>query len=212
MIPDTHIPVGRTSLAKRGTTSLQVQTEYASRPYPRVTTTVLNSGQVIQKVERKLERAVESLDEQRRIEADIQQQHGEVLDLIEKEALVEKRGSVTHKPPESAPHSIYDRLTSVVGLQRLYRLGADGAFVSSNASRQFKKIFASVFKDFQQVIDIFPLIPGGKGARQKGVCEIEHDRLYFVSTGSECYFVAVQSTGEKINYETALKQFLVDCG
>lgn len=212
MTPDDFIPVGRTSLVKRGTTSLQVQTEYASRPYPRVTTTVLNSGQVIQKVERKLEHAVESLEEQRPIEAAIQQQHSEVLALIEKEAPVEKRGSVANKPSKSAPHSMYDRLNSVVGLQRLYRLGVDGAFVSNSASEQFRKIFAPVFKDLQQVIDIFPLIPGEKGVRQKGVCEIEHDRLYFVSAGSECYFIAVQPPGEKINYETTLKQFLVDCG
>ena len=210
MTPDDFIPVGRTSLVKRGVTSIQVQTEYASRPYPRVTTTVLNSGQVIQKVERKLEHAVETLEEQRPIEAAIQQQHGEVLALIEKEAPVEKRGLVEHKPHESAPHSMYDRLNSVVGLQRLYRLGVDGAFVSNSASEQFRKIFAPVFKDLQQVVDIFPLIPGEKGVRQKGVCEIEHDRLYFVSTGSESYFVAVQSTEEKIDYEATLKQFLVD--
>ena len=212
MTPDDFIPVGRTSLVKRGTTSLQVQTEYASRPYPRVTTTVLNSGQVIQKVERKLEHAVETLEEQSRIEAAIQQQHGEVLALIEKEVPVEKRGSVAHKPSKSVPYSMYDRLNSVVGLQRLYRLGVDGAFVSNSASEQFRKIFAPVFKDLQQVVDIFPLIPGEKGVRQKGVCEIEHDRLYFVSTGSESYFVAVQPTDAKINYETTLKQFLVDCG
>jgi len=195
---------------KRGTTSLQVQTEYAPRPYPRVTTTVLNSGQVIQKLERKLEHAVESLEEQRPIEAAIQQQHGEVLALIEKGAPVEKGGLVEYKPHESAPHSMYDQLTSVVGLQRLYRLGADGTFVSNNASKQFKKTFATVFKDLQQVIDIFPLMPGEKGVRKKGVCEIEHDRLYFMSDGSECYFVAVQPTDDKIDYETTLKQFLVD--
>lgn len=211
MTPDDFIPVGRTSLVKRGVTSLQVQTEYASRPYPRVTTTVLNSGQVIQKLERKLEHAVETLEEQSRIEAAIQQQHGEVLALIEKGAPVEKFGLVEHKPHESAPHSMYDRLTSVVGLQCLYRLGADGAFVSNNESKQFRKTFAPVFKDLQQVIDIFPLMPGEKGVRQKGVCEIEHDRLYFMSAGSECYFVAVQPTDEKIDYETTLK-FLVDCG
>ena len=211
MTPDDFIPVGRTSLVKRGVTSLQVQTEYASRPYPRVTTTVLNSGQVIQKVERKLEHAVETLEEQSRIEAAIQQQHGEVLALIEKGAPVEKHGLVEHIPHESAPYSMYDRLTSVVGLQCLYRLGADGAFVSNNESKQFRKTFAPVFKDLQQVIDIFPLMPGEKGVRQKGVCEIEHDRLYFMSAGSECYFVAVQPTDEKIDYETTLK-FLVDCG
>ena len=212
MTPDDFIPVGRTSLVKRGVTSLQVQTEYASRPYPRVTTTVLNSGQVIQKLERKLEHAVESLEEQRPIEAAIQQQHSEVLALIEKGAPVEKRGLVEHKPHESAPHSMYDRLTSVVGLQRFYRLDVDGAFVSNSASEQFRKTFAPVFKDLQQVIDIFPLMPGEKGVRQKGVCEIEHDRLYFMSAGSECYFVAVQPTDEKIDYETALRQFLVDSG
>jgi hypothetical protein len=105
---------------------------------------------------------------------------------------------------------LYDRLISVIGLHRLYRLSVDGAFVCNSASEQFKKNFTPVFKNLQQVIDIFPLMPGEKGVRQKGVCEIEYNRLYFVSTGSECYFVAVQPMGEEINYEAVLRQFLVD--
>ncbi len=212
MIPDDFIPAGRTSLVKRGSASFQLQTEYAPRPYPRVTTTVLDSGRVIHKVERRLEHAVESLEEQRRIEAAIKQQHGDVLAIIEKVEPVENGGPASRTHPESAPHPASDQLASVAGFQCLYHLRTDGTFVSSNASKRFRKTFAAVFKNLRQVVDIFPLIPGEKGVRQKGVCEIEADRLYFVSAGSECYFVAVQATEKKINYERALRRFAIDSG
>jgi len=39
---------------------LQVQTEYASRPAPRITTTILDSGRVIHKIGNQLERPIES--------------------------------------------------------------------------------------------------------------------------------------------------------
>lgn len=210
MTPDDLIPVGRTSLVKRGSTSLQVQTEYAPRPYPRITTTVLNSGQVVHKIGIKLEHAVNSMEEQGRIEAAMQQQHSEVVALIQKEAAVNKPGSAGRETHDGTQCSVYDKLASLPGFQHIYRLGVDGAFASNNASRQFKRAFAAVFKNLQQVIAIFPLMPGEKGVRQKGVCEVEPDRLYFISTGRECYFVAVQPIGGQTDYEKALKGVLVD--
>ncbi len=76
------IPAGRTSLVKRGDQQLQVQTEYAYRPYPRITTTILNGGQVLHKLEKRLERPIESVEEQNIAEDVIKRQHLEVIALI----------------------------------------------------------------------------------------------------------------------------------
>ena len=209
MTPDDFIPVGRTSLAKSGPIFLQVQTEYASRPYPRITTTILDSGQVLHKVERKLEHAVESFDERAYTENTIQQQHNEVLALIEKNDVKPNEGSVLSEPSKRAPQSVYDRLISIPGFRHVYRLNVDGIFTSKNTAKQFKKAFAAVFKNLQQVIQVFPLMPGTETMRQKGVCEVERNSLYFVSNGSECYFVAVNPPGKDIDYEAVLKQVLL---
>ncbi len=77
------IPAGRTSLVRRGDTQLQVQTEYAHRPFPRITTTILKQGQVLHKVEKKLEHAIASIEEQNLAEDVMKRQHAEVLSLIQ---------------------------------------------------------------------------------------------------------------------------------
>jgi len=209
MTPDNYIPIGRTSLARNGSVSLQVQTEYAARPYPRVTTTVLNSGQVVQKIEKRLNHPVESLEEQSRAETIIRRQHGEVVTIIQKESAVENLTLVGDYDLESENSSVYDRLTSIPGFQYVFRLSADGTFSSENTSRQFRKAFAPVFKHLREIVEIFAFLPGGQNVRQKGVYEVERDRLYFVSAGSECYFVTVQPTGDAINYEVALQKALL---
>ena len=83
MTTSNLIPNGRTSRVKKGETSLQVQTEYAYRPYPRLTTTVLNDGQVLHKIEKKLDRPIGSVEEQSEIERMIKRQHSDVVSIIE---------------------------------------------------------------------------------------------------------------------------------
>jgi hypothetical protein len=78
------IPTGRTSLVKRGKLALQVQTEYAYRPFPRITTTVQKSGQVIQKIERNLDKPISSIEEKNLLEERIRKQHSEILGIIKK--------------------------------------------------------------------------------------------------------------------------------
>jgi hypothetical protein len=209
MSSDNFIPVGRTSLAKNGNIVYQVQTEYAARPYPRVTTSVLNNGQVLHKVEKRLDRPVSSLEERSYTEAMIFRQHGEVMATIQK-----KEPSLSRSPlaedfvaaHEKAP--LYRQLNSIPGFQHVYRLNTDGTFISEISARQFKKTFSKIYKHVQEVVEVFALIPGALRERQKGVYEIEPYRLYFVSVGSECYFVSFLPSGEEINYETILQKMV----
>lgn len=186
-----------------------MQTEYASRPHSRVTTTILKNGQVLHKVEKRLKHPVESLEEQSRAESIIQQQHAEVIAIIQKKSVAKNLRLFDSHDSEGINAPVYDRLASVPGFQHIYQLSADGTFIGENTSRQFRKAFAPVFKHLREVIEIFALLPGGEKVRQKGVYEVERDRLYFVSVGNECYFVTVQPTGKEINYEVALQKALL---
>lgn len=93
-----YVPAGKTSIIKRGDITYQLQTEYAYRPYPRITTTILHKGQVIKKIERKLETAIESIEEQNRIQDVIQAQHNEVFRLIREDSTINK--SQPEIPPQ----------------------------------------------------------------------------------------------------------------
>ncbi len=209
MTADAFIPVGRTSLARKGSTPLQVQTEYAARPYPRITTTVLNSGQVVHKVERRLERAVTTMEERGKAEAVMQQQHSEIVALIEDrsgDAGPSDAAIVSDRP---AGAGVLDKLSALPRFRRCYRLNVDGVFIGATTARAFKKAFRRVNKSLHEIIELFPFLPGGMGLRQTGVCEIIRDRLYFVSTGVECLFVEVEPGDGGFDYEAGLREVLI---
>ena len=98
-----YVPAGKTSIIKRGNLSYQLQTEYAYRPYPRITTTILNEGQVLKKIERKLDNAIESIEEQNRVQDIIQSQHNEVFRLLRKDSTIQKNSTIKPSPISEQP-------------------------------------------------------------------------------------------------------------
>ncbi|HWR82774.1 MAG TPA: hypothetical protein VN285_05700 [Candidatus Deferrimicrobium sp.] len=208
---DVFMPVGRTSLVKRGAQSFHVQTEYAARPYPRLTTSVLLGGQLVHKVEKKLDCTVASQDEQRHAEATMVEQHNDIVTLIGGKP-PEQNHISDAPPPVEGDRSLYQRLAELPGLQHIYRLSADGAFVSATASAQFKKTFPEIFKNLSAVVDVLPCRPGKDWVRQRGFYEVQRNRLYFVSAANQCYFVEIRPNSENVDYESALKVILAATG
>jgi hypothetical protein len=206
---NTFIPTGRTSLVKKGDLAIQVQTEYAYRPYPRITTTILNAGQVLHKVEKKLQQPVSSLDEQTRVEGIIKNQHGVVLSAIQEDSPVIQPPApgLPAEPDRNA--SEYERLAAIAGVQKVFHLDANGNFIGVNGSEQFQRSFGRIFKNLKDVMDIFVQLPPGD-VRENGVYEVERDRLYFVSTGADCYFLAIRRTDGETFYEKAIKEAVGD--
>jgi len=82
MSADEFIPTGRTASVSAGLDAVQVQTEYAPNPSPRITTTVFKKGRVLHKVEIKLKRSLATTEECKRAEAVLARQHGEVISII----------------------------------------------------------------------------------------------------------------------------------
>lgn len=216
----SYMPTGRTSQVEVETGPLQIQTEYAYRPYPRITTTVLNQGQVLHKIEKKLEQPISSPEEQAEAQAFIGKQHLAVVDTIKlndsnrqiptidslKSADKEISGdSDKDSGGDFDPTaSIFERIESVAGVQRVYHLDVEGNFVGRLSDDQFRKEFRKVFKNLQELLSVFALAPGGK-KRERGVCEIERDRLYFVSAETECFLVSIRRTDGETVYEKVLK-------
>ena len=207
MVGTTFIPSGQTSMVKKGKVSLQVQTEYSARPYPRIKTTIFDSGRVVHKIEKKLERPIDSVDEQNKIEGVMKVQHQEVVSVIRDKSF-QPGLDVSENPmfPGSGP-SLKDKLASLPGVQRIFCLDEGGRFIGSNTSSQFRKAFSAVYKGLPVIMDVFSSLPGSLG-REKGVCEIERDRLYFASAGDKFYFVTVQRVNQDIDYERSIKEII----
>ncbi len=219
MLPDygkmtatSYIPNGRTSLIKRGTTSLQVQTEYAYRPYPRLTTTISNNGQVVHKIEKKLERPIESFEEQSRVESIMKQQHGEVVAIIREDSSITRAKPL--EPEASGPVdppieiSFRDRLKEIPGVGQVFHLGVDGAFSTEASEETFRKEFKVIHDSLEELLGVFPY--NGGATRDRGVLEVERDNLYLISCGDEMFFLTVSPTDADIVYEKAIKEVLDD--
>ena len=227
MAADSYIPVGRTSMARQGAKSLQVQTEYAPRPAPRITTTISHQGQVVHKIERTLERAIDSPEAQNRVERTLRNQHAEIIAIIEKPncasiptpAATESQSTATapvpvasgnEGDPESTVEAIpgpvaYSRLQEIPGVKRIYRLDNEGNIVGRDEPTRFRQAFAAIFRNLEDLVSLFAADPGAGFTRQKGVLEVERDHLYFASAGYECYFLVVSRIDETTNYEDAIK-------
>ena len=84
-------PAGISSEASSGEKRFCVQTEFAARPKPRITTCVSLNGEVVQKVERFWEKLPQSEEDKDEIERFLRKQHqGVIKNIKEKE---EKFGS-----------------------------------------------------------------------------------------------------------------------
>lgn len=211
MTTNKYIPAGHTSQVERGETVFQIQTEYAPRPAPRITTSILQQGRLVHKVEQALDRPIESLEEQRKAENTIKGQHSEILQII-KGGTPKHQPSVKGDPAEpSGKNPLTDKLTAITGVERVFRLDTEGRFVGSRASKEFKRAFGDIFKNLREVIDIFMRSEQLDGVREKGVYEVRRGRLYLVSVGTECYFVKVRSSDMSPDFESAIKAVL-DCG
>ncbi len=202
------IPTGRTSLVKRGDVALQVQTEYARRPLPRITTTVQKSGQVLQKIERSLDNPIASIEEKNRMEETIRKQHAEVLGIIRGNKNLPRPARPKPTPSEPKPYpepdnalTTIERLGQLPGQHRVFRLDNEGSFLNASVSKEFAKMFKAVFKNLHELISVFASVPGIGLTRETGVFEVEHNSLYLVSTGTEFYILCIQQPDRSINYE-----------
>jgi len=192
------IPAGRTSRIVRGDSEIQIQTEYAYRPNPRLTTSLFNKGRLINKVEKELAAPVTSFEDKLLVEDMLRKQHMEVLKVLrDKESTLDfislsDTGAISKTvKADSRDLEVIKKIVAIPGVEKVFRLDNQGNFLSSQISQEFRKKYSLIFRSIYDVINIFSMMPGGE--REKGVYEIERDRLYFASSGRECYFVLVKS-------------------
>lgn len=97
------LPAGLLSETRFGDTKFFVQTEFASRPQPRVTTTISIDGAVVEKVENIWEKLPQTEEEKEAIETYLREQHQRVLKTIE-----EKKGNLISFEPGKVEENPYE--------------------------------------------------------------------------------------------------------
>jgi hypothetical protein len=202
------IPAGRTSRIVRENTEIQIQTEYAYRPNPRLTTSLFTNGRIVRKVEKELDRAISSFEDKVRIEDMLRKQHSEVLKIIN-----DKKLTLDFLKQEKSPKPLpiptpAGKISQIKNVFKVYELDSHGVFKSETLSEEFKNKYSVIFKGLYDILNIFAQLPGGE--REKGVFEIQKRRLYFASAGREFFFVLIKPSNDNINYESEIKSALED--
>ncbi len=202
------IPCGRTSLVNRNGTALQIQTEYAYRPYPRVTTSILDEGRVLHKVEKKLDKFIDSPEEQELIEEIIKRQHSQVMLIIKDQKPKKVASTQTQRVRILTQPTFKDELKGITGVEKVFFLDDAGAFDNEEDAFNFKKHFPSLYKGLTDLIEIFMRLPGAEMSREKGVLELKKDRLYFISSGFAFAFAITVKKDQKTNFEKTFKDLI----
>jgi hypothetical protein len=207
MAQSDFIPAGRTTRINKGGKDFTLQTEYASRPNPRLTTSVFTQGQVIYKIENELPGAVDSFELKEKVERLLQRQHAQALEIARKDNFPPSNKDFDLGENEDTlvlhPRNDREKLQCVDGVQYVVSVDNDGNFESPKLSDAFRRNFTPIFKHLHEILDIFAQFPNGN--RERGVYEVEVDRLYLVSTGKECYFVLTKPTGRIVDYSRELE-------
>lgn len=115
------IPGGLSSEASFKDTKFCVQTEFAQRPKPRVTTTISINGEVVEKVENVWERLPQTEEDKQEIEKFLKRQHQQVLEKIKN-----RRGKLAS--PEREKEEVASAEEDVVLKVKEELSGADGVF------------------------------------------------------------------------------------
>lgn len=185
------IPSGRTSIVKSGETELQMQTEYAARPQPRVTTTIFSKGQVLHKVEKTIGKEIESIEEMHRIEDIIKAQHLEISKIIRAKGLPTVPESRIGLAPDKTRS---ERLRDLPEIEQVFLVTFDGQITENKSvTGQFKKMFKHVFKELPNMIMVFGELPGPNFRREQGLYEIEEGRILLASTGIDFYLILIKA-------------------
>jgi hypothetical protein len=184
------IPAGRTSIVKRGNSEFQLQTEYAAVPQPRITTTIFSEGQVLHKIEKSINKAVETIEEMHQVEDIMKGQHLEVSKVIRDQGLPSEPDSTEGIP---APKTRSEMLTELEEVEQVFRITPDGKVADDRKITPiFKKFFKHIIKELPQMIAVFASLPDGSGNREEGIYELERGRILLVSTGVEYFMVLVK--------------------
>lgn len=154
------------------------------------------------KVEQELKNLITTFEDKVRIEDKLRKQHFEILKTLKDEKKLQSFLSTT-AVKESGGNLVSRRIGQIKGVERVFFINNEGEFSSDQISKEFKKKYSVISKSMLEILNIFGMLPNGE--REKGVYEVESERLYLASCGQECYFILTRPISAEINFESEIR-------
>lgn len=201
------IPPGRLSGYKHAGKTIQVQTEYATRPHPRVTTSVVLEGRTVHKTDHPWEKGDETEEIRKDLESFLAEQHRQALELVEAHAqeyvsdLAEKKTAALFPQP-TFRDSMIEVLSSVPFVTGVCELDQSGKLVFSRDFRDIHSDFGREFEIFNKLIVSFPAIIR-VGEFRQGCCWFPAENVILIRLRERLFGVLTEPTGsiERIRSE-----------
>lgn len=157
-------PAGISGEASSGEKRFLVQTEFASRPKPRITTSISLNGEVVQKVENLWEKLPQTEEDRYEIERFLKKQHFEVIKNIKekKEEFAsskdeeKKTALASEKPPEQTTFIVDKKaLRLLIEAVNLVAKGVVKIHGSYWATQNLRKTKERIVKEFPFVANFY---------------------------------------------------------
>jgi hypothetical protein len=148
-----YIPSGRLSAITCGEQRIEIQTEYAQHPRPRVATTITVAGKVVHKIQKNWEKVIACIEEMHQAEELINSQHDEVALLVKEHGDI-----ILQHTQESSPADSRDRLLreaeQITAVRKAFLMTADGSIHTGGRVSQRTKTLGGA------IVNIVDLLRG----------------------------------------------------
>jgi len=193
------IPPGRLSGYKHAGKTIQVQTEYAPRPRPRVTTSVVLDGRIVHKLDRPWEDGVDTDELQKALESSLAEQHRQAMEMVKTRA-TEYVGTAktTEDTSGYGQGSFRDSMVEVLGslpsVIGVYEIDQAGKIIYTHNYRDIYAEWDREFEMLAQLAEEFPnIIRVGKFCY--GNCWFPAENVIVISIQNRTFGIMTEPSG-----------------
>jgi hypothetical protein len=201
----TLTPSGRLSKVENGEKIFQIQTEFFQRPQPKIASTVILNGEIVNKIETPWEEELATDEDLKKIEKAIRKQHRQVIQIAENQKAKDDK-IPPEKPPSKEP---WEKLTEVQGIENLMVADAQGIVLFMNIDSPSRR---ALLKTLQPVIKLANFLSqstrlgdfkGGqiKTEREKMAWIYQEDQLWIAFLNEYMDFDSFKDKVHKIELE-----------
>ncbi len=193
------IPLGRLSSHDHAGKTIQIQTEFATRPQPRVTTSVVLDGRIVHKADSPWEQGIESEEDRKNLEKFLSDQHHKVRDMVRAQAeeIVGKTAQTTESPefPDSSfRDSMVEVLGSLPSVTGVYEFDEQGKTIFSH---NYQEIFAEWDREFKMLTRLVDKLPDiiRVGEFRHGCCWFQSENVIILNIQGRRFGIMTDPSG-----------------
>ncbi len=194
-----YIPPGRLSSHRHDGHLLQIQTEFAHRPTPRITSSVVLEGRVVHKVENDWIEPTETPEQQGALDRALAEQHREVISTVQTEAARLCEGQPTPPTADDFPDPTFrdtmaEILRTVPFVIGMFELDSEG-------KTTFAVHYRDIYADWQQELEIIARFTHNVrtiirvGDFRHGVCSFNAENIILVELHKRLFGIATDPSG-----------------